>query len=317
MKKMFKVIATVAAILSMANFVACKSDDDGDDEKVAVTSVTLDQTTASVEAGKTVTLKATVAPDNATNKTVSWTSSDTAVATVADGVVTGVAAGEATITATADGKSAAAAITVTAASTDGGSGDSGSSETTSKTAAITYDGSAESNAPAESGDTGVFASVQTDLADAGVSSKFELASVAWSTQSYNSGANEDSGIIISSDALTAKVALDADETIAWASYTFTLNSKADVIASTSGFNTQSGNLYGKVEILSGDTVKMSKTASSGSKTDNGVTGESVELEAGTYTLKYSWVTTKAYEATSGLKKVTCGVKGFSISATTK
>ena len=31
MKKMFKVIATVAAILSMANFVACKSDDDGDD----------------------------------------------------------------------------------------------------------------------------------------------------------------------------------------------------------------------------------------------------------------------------------------------
>lgn len=139
MKKMFKVIATVAAILSMANFVACKSDDDGDDEKVAVTSVTLNQSTATVEAGKTVTLTATVAPENATNKTVTWASSNTGIATVDGGVVTGVAAGEATITATADGKSATATITVTAASTDSGdsgstdsgSGDSGSSETTS------------------------------------------------------------------------------------------------------------------------------------------------------------------------------------------
>lgn len=133
MKKMFKVIATVAAILSMANFVACKSDDDGDDEKVAVTSVTLDKTTASVEAGKTVTLTATVAPTNATNKTVSWTSSNTKIATVDGGVVTGVAAGEATITATADGKSAAAAITVTAASTDGGD------EETTKVLDVVYD----------------------------------------------------------------------------------------------------------------------------------------------------------------------------------
>lgn len=146
MKKMFKVIATVAAILSMANFVACKSDDDGDDEKVAVTSVTLNQSTATVEAGKTVTLTATVAPENATNKTVTWASSNTGIATVDGGVVTGVAAGEATITATADGKSATATITVTAASTDSGdsgstdsgSGDSGSSETT-KVLDVVYD----------------------------------------------------------------------------------------------------------------------------------------------------------------------------------
>ena len=151
MKKMFKVIATVAAILSMANFVACKSDDDGDDEKVAVTSVTLNQSTATVEAGKTVTLTATVAPADATNKTVSWTSSNTNIATVDGGVVTGVAAGEATITATADGKSATATITVTAASTESGdsgstdsgsgdssSGDSGSSETT-KVLDVVYD----------------------------------------------------------------------------------------------------------------------------------------------------------------------------------
>ncbi len=129
MKKMFKVIATVAAILSMANFVACSNDDDSDDDKVAVTSVTLDKTEASVKAGETVTLTATVAPENATNKTVTWASTDTTIATVDGGVVTGVKAGTATITATADGKSASAEITVTAAdSSEGGSTDSGTTE---------------------------------------------------------------------------------------------------------------------------------------------------------------------------------------------
>ncbi len=129
MKKMFKVIATVAAILSMANFVACKSDDDDDDSTVAVTSVTLDQTEASIAVGASVTLTATVTPTDATNKTVTWTSSDTTIATVKDGTVTGVKAGTATITAAAGGKSAEATITVTAASTDSGSTDTDGSST--------------------------------------------------------------------------------------------------------------------------------------------------------------------------------------------
>ncbi len=81
---------------------------------VAVTGVTVsgDET---VVAGQTITLTATVAPDNATDKTVSWTSSDTSKATVSGGVVTGVAEGTVTITATAGGKSGTKQITVTAA----------------------------------------------------------------------------------------------------------------------------------------------------------------------------------------------------------
>ena len=71
--------------------------------------------------GETLTLTATVAPDDATDKTVTWTSSDPTVANVADGVVTAVAAGTATITATAtngtddttDDKTATCTITVT------------------------------------------------------------------------------------------------------------------------------------------------------------------------------------------------------------
>lgn len=67
-------------------------------ESVAVTGVSLDQSTASVGVGSTVTLAATVSPSNATNKTVTWSSSNTDVATVSNGLVTGVAAGTATIT---------------------------------------------------------------------------------------------------------------------------------------------------------------------------------------------------------------------------
>ena len=86
---------------------------------VAVTGVSMSPTTATVSTGATTTLTATVAPSNATNKTVNWTSSNTAVATVSTaGVVTGVAAGSAVITATtADGsKTATCTVTVTSSS---------------------------------------------------------------------------------------------------------------------------------------------------------------------------------------------------------
>ena len=67
---------------------------------VSVTGISLDATEAKLMVGKTRSLTATIVPANATNKTVNWTSSDETVATVTDGVVTAVAEGDATITAT-------------------------------------------------------------------------------------------------------------------------------------------------------------------------------------------------------------------------
>ena len=79
-------------------------------------SVSLDMTQATVLVGKTVTLVATVNPADAVDKTVTWSSDNKSVATVENGVVTGVATGTANITVTTvDGnKTATCAVTVSA-----------------------------------------------------------------------------------------------------------------------------------------------------------------------------------------------------------
>ena len=80
-----------------------------------VTGVTLNQTTLSMNSGTTVQLSATVAPSSAFNQAVEWASSDESVATVSqNGLVTAVAGGSCTITATStDGSGVSAACTVT------------------------------------------------------------------------------------------------------------------------------------------------------------------------------------------------------------
>ena len=82
---------------------------------VPVTGINLDQTAAQVEVGQSVQLNAAVAPANATNKQISWSVSNSSVASVnQSGLVTGLASGTATVTATtADGnKTAVSTITV-------------------------------------------------------------------------------------------------------------------------------------------------------------------------------------------------------------
>jgi len=82
-----------------------------------VADVSFDKTTLLLAVGKSETINASVLPLGATNKRLEWTSSNTAVATVTDGVVTAIAVGTATITATStDGSniSATCAVTVTA-----------------------------------------------------------------------------------------------------------------------------------------------------------------------------------------------------------
>lgn len=125
MKRMMfmkRMIAMMAVVFSVAMFASCSDDDEGngnggDGTVVEATGVTLDQPTLSLDVGESTTLLATVAPENATDKSVTWVSSDPAIATVDSvGVVTGVAAGDATITVTttSGGHKATCDVTVTA-----------------------------------------------------------------------------------------------------------------------------------------------------------------------------------------------------------
>lgn len=84
---------------------------------VHVTGITLNTNEAEIEAGETLQLTATIAPENATNKEYSWSSSDEGVATVDEnGLVSAIAAGPATITVTTTdgGKTATCNVTVKA-----------------------------------------------------------------------------------------------------------------------------------------------------------------------------------------------------------
>ncbi len=70
---------------------------------IRVTGVDIDRSSVSLKVNDTITLKATVSPSNATNKNVTWTTSDSSIATVnSNGVVKAVAVGKATITVTTE-----------------------------------------------------------------------------------------------------------------------------------------------------------------------------------------------------------------------
>ena len=105
-----------AIMVALVTFVACDSSDD-DKNPVEVESVTINQPAAGVElvaGGSSITLSVTIEPANATNKAVTWSSSDNTIATVSSGgVVTGLKPGTVTITATTKSGNKTADFTLT------------------------------------------------------------------------------------------------------------------------------------------------------------------------------------------------------------
>ena len=99
----------LTAMLAVAMcFTACS----GGNDDIEVNNVTLNETSLSLIVGDEFTLTATVLPGNATNQNVVWTSSNPAVARVANGVVTAITAGDATITAQAGSKTATCEVSI-------------------------------------------------------------------------------------------------------------------------------------------------------------------------------------------------------------
>ncbi|MCL2681975.1 MAG: Ig-like domain-containing protein [Bacteroidales bacterium] len=111
--KLFPLIAFLLAFAFI--LISCgKDDDDNTPTIVSVVNVTLNQADTTLGINDVLILTATILPNNATNKTVSWESSDTTVVTVANGKITAIAQGSAIITVTTqDGnKTATCAVTV-------------------------------------------------------------------------------------------------------------------------------------------------------------------------------------------------------------
>lgn len=84
----------------------------GSAQEVPVQSVSLSAVTMTLNESESKTLTATVLPTSATSRLVVWTVTPAGFATVSNGVVTGIKAGNCTVTATAGGKSASCAVTV-------------------------------------------------------------------------------------------------------------------------------------------------------------------------------------------------------------
>ncbi len=111
---------TPLLIVIAAFATACGGDDGGKDEPeppgpqiIEVTSITLSHTSLNLVPGATQQLSATIAPANATNKTVKWESTDKSVATISSsGLVKAIADGTTTIIATAGNKSATCEVKV-------------------------------------------------------------------------------------------------------------------------------------------------------------------------------------------------------------
>lgn len=113
MKKWMAIVAAAVLVFGCAGFAACAPRQTG--ERIGVQSVTLSQTQLSLAPGESETLTATALPEDAADRTVTWSSSDEDVVTVSDGTVTALAEGNATVRAACGSVFAECAVTVTPA----------------------------------------------------------------------------------------------------------------------------------------------------------------------------------------------------------
>ena len=127
LKEVSELTATITGLTPNTKYTFEVSETDGEDESakcsavefttgsIAVSSITLNASTKSITKGSTFQLSVTFDPTNATDKTITWTSSAATIASVASGgLITGLKSGSATITAkTTNGKTATCAVTVT------------------------------------------------------------------------------------------------------------------------------------------------------------------------------------------------------------
>lgn len=98
--KRYLTLLTLSVVAIAIGFTSCKKDGPVEPADVAVTGVSFYNIMLILEINESISVKATVAPEDATNKDIEWSIKDPAIATVENGVVKGVAVGETELTAT-------------------------------------------------------------------------------------------------------------------------------------------------------------------------------------------------------------------------
>ena len=244
---------------------------------VAVTGVSLDKTSVELTEGDETTLIATVNPDNATNKNVTWKSSDSSVALVSDGKVTALKAGTATITVTTEdgGKTAtcevkvvAKTVAVTSVSLDKTSVELSEGDETSLTATVNPDNATNKNVTWKSSDSSVAL-----VSDGKVTAlKAGTATITVSTEDGGKTATCEVKVVAKTIAVTS-ISLDktsvelteGDETTLTATVNPDNATNKNVIwkSSNSSVATVSG---GKVTALKAGTATITVTTEDGGKT---------------------------------------------------
>ena len=229
---------------------------------VAVSDVDLDKTSASLEKGETLTLKATFAPEDATETELTWKSSDSSVATVSeDGVVTAVAKGTATITATAEsGVEASCEITVTETVSE-----SATSVTLNKTTLALVVGKSETLtatvAPTGATDKVTWTSSNTAVATVSAEGVVTAVSEGETTIAATAGSVSASCKVT----VSAEASVGESKTIAKVEYTVT-----DATANTVKVTGVKANKKGVVSIantvtINGETYKVTEIAANAAK----------------------------------------------------
>ena len=246
---------------------------------VPVTSVGLSQTSLSMKIGDTKTLIATVYPSNATDKTVTWSSSNTSVATVSStGVVTAKASGSATITVTSNNgaKSAICSVTVivpvTGVSLNNTSLTMGVGDTQTLTATVT---------PSNATDKAVF----------------------WSSSNTSVATVSSTGVV------TAKAAGSATINVTTNDGAYKATCSVTVIVPVTGVSLNQTSLSMEV----GDTQTLTTTVTPSNATDKTVTWSSSNTSvatvssSGVVTAKAAGSATITVTTNDGAKKATCAV----------
>ena len=255
---------------------------------VSVTGVTLDENTASLTMGETttLTLTATVAPEGATNKNVTWTTNNDQVATVNNGVVTAKAAGVAVITVTTEDGNYTDTCTVTV------------NPATVSVTGVTLD---ENTASLTMGETTTLTLTAT-VAPEGATNK----NVTWTTNN-DKVATVNGGVVTAVGEGTAEIKVTTEDGNYTDTCTVTVNpATVSVTGVTLDRNTAS--------LTVGGTTTLTATVAPATATNKTVTWSSdhpeiaeVNAETGLVTAKAAGVATITVTTEDGKKTATCTV----------